>query len=85
MKSPKPAVFGTLALKRQRSRPVAASSAKTRPNGVLTYIVPPITSGVASNDVLRGVPNSGRASPVLKRHATVRPATFSRVICASGE
>jgi hypothetical protein len=55
VKSPKLLVRATPGLKRQRSRPVAASSAKTRPSGVLRYMVPPTTSGVASNDVRRRV------------------------------
>jgi hypothetical protein len=85
VKSPKLDVRATPGLNRHRSRPVAASSANTRPSGVLTYITPPTTSGVASNEVRRRVAKSGPASPVLNRHATASRPTFSRVTCASGD
>jgi hypothetical protein len=55
------AIFGSYT---QRSRPVAGSSAITRPSGVPTYIVPSTTSGVDSNEVSFSVAKTASASPV---------------------
>ena len=49
---------------RQRSRPVAGSSAIARPRGVLTNIVPSTTSGVASRAGGRPRLTTTSASPV---------------------
>ena len=62
-------------------RPVAGSSAMTRPSGVPTYIVPSTTSGVASNAVgcLSRSPDAFRRSD---RSMPPRAGpTLSRVIC----
>ena len=83
MKSPKLRLRSTWRSVAQRSRPDSASSAITFPSGVLTYITPSSTSGVASNDV--ELPVSTPASPVLYSQATTSFATLARVIPVSGE
>src|SRR5216110_3625762 len=69
----------------QRSRPVAGSSAITRPSGVPRYIVPSTTSGVASNAVGLSVLNAAPVSPVRYVQAICSPPTLARVTLAAGE
>ncbi len=69
----------------QRSRPVAGSSAITRPRGVPRYIVPSTTSGVASNAVGLSVLNTAPVSPVRYVQAICSPPTLARVTLAAGE
>src|SRR5437667_2571636 len=68
----------------QRSRPVAGSSAITRPSGVPRYIVPSTTTGVASQAVVFSVLKRGSVSPVRYVHATARRLTLVRVISEAG-
>ena len=71
--------------KTQISRPVSGSSAITRARGVLTYMRPSTTIGVASNWAVFLVANSGRNSPVWYVQATSSWPTFSRVIWSRDE
>src|SRR3989449_8409435 len=83
-KSPYPTsrlIFGS---NTQRSRPVAGSSAITRPSGVPRYIVPSTTRGVASKAVGFSVLKRGSVSPVRYVHATARRLTLVRVISEAG-
>src|SRR2546430_4025113 len=68
----------------QRSRPVAGSSAITRPSGVPRYIVPSTTRGVASKAVDFSVLKRGSVSPVRYVHATARRLTLGRGVSQAG-
>jgi hypothetical protein len=85
VKSPNPIDRSIRASCTQRSRPVSASSAITRPSGVMRYITPSTTIGVASSERGRFVCTAGATSPVRYVHATASRATLAVSICASGE
>jgi len=73
----------------QSSRPLAASSATTRLNGVLRKSVSPIASGVTWNWPGRAASVAPFAaigcSPVFHVQATAKRPTFERSIVVSGE
>src|SRR5205085_2299317 len=63
--------------------PVVASSAMMRASGVMKYIMPSDTIGVASNE--RWLPLRIVSSPVWYVHATARRRTDAVSTCFSGE
>src|SRR2546426_7059594 len=83
-KSPYLTVRSIFGSNTQRSRPVAGSSAITRPSGVPRYIVASATSGVASKAGAFWVLKRGSVSPVRYVHATSSRLTFFRVISDAG-
>src|SRR5947209_1698888 len=71
--------------KAQSCFPVSAPSAISRENGVVTYITPSTTRGVASNALRVGAVLPSLISPVWNVQATFRRLTFERLICLRGE
>jgi len=75
----------TLGSKDHFAAPVSGSSATTRLNGVLRYIVPSATMGVASNSRLAPRPSAPVTSPVWYSQAILSDPTFVLSIWVSGE
>src|SRR5437588_8994120 len=78
-------VRSSLGSKLHSSFPVSGSSAMSRENGVVTYITPSTTSGVASNALRVGQRVPSLRSPVWKIQAGRKRFTLLRSISFSFE